>query len=100
MQWPHHGAKTVAIVSSAIEIEGASVSKGIRTLSKDEVVLLNEALEVVRLQLLDVGCSNNGRKEGGANCRVLHFAVVECAIEVMGRKERCSLSSALGVGEK
>jgi hypothetical protein len=47
----------------------------ILTLSKDEVVLLNETLEVVRLELLDVGSSNNGRKESGANSRVLHIGV-------------------------
>jgi hypothetical protein len=48
------------------------------TLCKDEVVLLNEALEVVCLELLDVGSSNNSRKEGGADSRVLHGAVVGC----------------------
>lgn len=48
------------------------------TLCEDEVVLLNEALEVVRLELLDVRRSSNGRKESSADSRVLHFAVVEC----------------------
>lgn len=48
------------------------------TLSKDEVVLLDEALEVVGLQLLDIRCGGNGRKERSADSRVLHFAVLVC----------------------
>lgn len=50
------------------------------TFCEDEVVLLNEALEVVCLQLLDIGSSNDSGKEGGANSGVLHCAVVGCGV--------------------
>jgi hypothetical protein len=68
----------------------ASTSIERLTLSEDEVVLLNKALEVVRLQLLDIGRSSDGRKEGGADGGVLHFAVVDCGIEVECRSRVCS----------
>jgi hypothetical protein len=43
------------------------------TLCKDEVVLLNKGLEVVLVELLDIGSSSNSRKESGTNSRVPHI---------------------------
>jgi hypothetical protein len=71
----------VGIVSSEINLEYLTIRK-MPTLCKDKVVLLDEALEVVRLQLLDIRCSSNGGKEGRADSRVLHFGEVVCGLEL------------------
>lgn len=64
------------------------MARAIRTLGEDEVVLLNEALEVVLVKLLNIGRTSNGRKEGGADGRVLHLAeAIGCAGNRRGREQ-------------
>jgi hypothetical protein len=49
-----------------------------RTLCEDEVVLLDEGLEVVLVQLLDVGAGSDSREEGGADGGVPHLGGEIC----------------------
>jgi hypothetical protein len=53
-------------VSSAIDVRDVWWL-GELTLCEDEVVLLDKRLECVLVELLDIGASSNGRKEGGAD---------------------------------
>lgn len=53
--------------------------EGGHTLGKDEIVLLDKSLESGLGELVDIGSTNNSRKESGTDGRVLHGG---CKIKV------------------
>jgi hypothetical protein len=76
LQWPHQGAKTARGVSNCSG--NVSLISGELTLCEHEVVLLDKGLEVVLVELLDVGSGDDSRHESGADGGVLHLEACVC----------------------